>query len=173
MEERKLRRIITGNNEKGRSEVIFDGSPRHFGGLSEIWTTYESPVDNSHFDDPVQSRVKLEPPPNGTKFRYFRVYPDDHSLSEEELTKRAAAGFNAIDASHCQPDTSRSPHMHTTKTIDYIILLDGEVTLLLDEEEIDLKPYDVVIQRGTNHAWINKSSKPALLAAILIDAKPN
>ncbi|KKM91021.1 hypothetical protein LCGC14_1232730 [marine sediment metagenome] len=62
--------------------------------------------------------------------------------------------------------------MHTTKTVDYIILLQGEVTLLLDEEEVELKPFDVVIQRGTNHAWINKGSTPALLAAILIDAEP-
>ena len=51
-------------------------------------------------------------------------------------------------------------------------LLEGEVTLLLDEEEVHLKPFDVVIQRGTNHAWINKGTTPALLAAILIDAEP-
>jgi quercetin dioxygenase-like cupin family protein len=62
--------------------------------------------------------------------------------------------------------------MHKTKTVDYIILLEGEITLLLDEDEVDLKPFDVVIQRGTNHAWINKGSSPALLVAVLIDAEP-
>jgi quercetin dioxygenase-like cupin family protein len=61
--------------------------------------------------------------------------------------------------------------MHKTETIDYIILLKGDVTLILDEEEIDIKPFDVVVQRGTNHAWINNGTEPALLIAVLIDSK--
>ena len=61
--------------------------------------------------------------------------------------------------------------MHKTKTIDYIILLKGDVTLILDEEEIDMKPFDVVVQRGTNHAWVNNGTEPALLIAVLIDSK--
>ena len=60
--------------------------------------------------------------------------------------------------------------MHKTKTIDYIILLEGNVTLLLDDDEVQLKPFDVVVQRGTNHAWINNGSEPALFIAVLIDA---
>jgi quercetin dioxygenase-like cupin family protein len=62
--------------------------------------------------------------------------------------------------------------MHETGTVDYIIVLEGEVTLLLDEEQVDLQPFDVVIQRGTNHAWVSKNGRSALLAAILIDAEP-
>ena len=84
--------------------------------------------------------------------------------------KRAAEAFAAYGAGHARPHTSRNPWMHKTKTIDYIILLSGEVTLLLDGDERLLKPLDVVIQRGTNHAWINRGKEPALLAAILIDA---
>jgi quercetin dioxygenase-like cupin family protein len=61
--------------------------------------------------------------------------------------------------------------MHRTGTVDYIIVLEGEVTLLLDEDEVDLKPFDVVIQRGTNHAWISKDGQRALLAAVLVDAE--
>ena len=60
--------------------------------------------------------------------------------------------------------------MHKTETIDYIILLKGDVTLILDNEEIDLKPFDVVVQRGTNHAWVNNGDEPALLIAVLIDS---
>ena len=60
--------------------------------------------------------------------------------------------------------------MHETHTIDYIILLKGDVTLILDEEEVQLKPHDVVVQRGTNHAWVNHGSEPALLIAVLIDS---
>jgi quercetin dioxygenase-like cupin family protein len=62
--------------------------------------------------------------------------------------------------------------MHTTRTIDYVILLSGRVTLLLDKGEVDLKPFDVVVQRGTNHGWVNRGTEPALFAAVLIDAKP-
>ena len=82
-----------------------------------------------------------------------------------------ARGFAAMGAEHCRTDTTRSPHMHTTRTVDYIILLQGEVTLLLDEDEVRLKPFDAVVQRGTNHAWINHGSEPALLAAVLVDAE--
>jgi quercetin dioxygenase-like cupin family protein len=60
--------------------------------------------------------------------------------------------------------------MHKTDTIDYIILLEGDVTLILDKEEVDIKPHDVVVQRGTNHAWVNNGNNPALLIAVLIDS---
>ena len=69
-------------------------------------------------------------------------------------------------------DTTRHPGMHVTLTVDYIVLLSGEVTMLLDEDQVDLKPFDVVIQRGTNHAWVNYGTETAVLAAVLIDADP-
>ena len=74
-------------------------------------------------------------------------------------------------AAHERVDTSRHPSMHKTKTIDYIILLKGDITLLLDEDEVRLKPFNVVVQRGTNHAWVNNGSEPALLIAVLIDSE--
>jgi len=79
--------------------------------------------------------------------------------------------FAQIGAEHCRPDTSRDPGMHKTRTVDYVILLSGEVTLLLERGEVNLKPFDVVVQRGTNHAWINKGKEPAIIAAVLIDAQ--
>ena len=77
-----------------------------------------------------------------------------------------------MGASADRHDTNRHAGMHQTRTVDYIILLEGEVTLVLDEAEVELRPFDVVVQRGTNHAWINKGQTPALLAGILIDAEP-
>ena len=68
--------------------------------------------------------------------------------------------------------SAKHQNMHKTDSVDYIILLSGEVTMLLDDGEVTMKPLDVVIQRGTNHAWINNGSEPAVLAAILIDARP-
>ena len=76
-----------------------------------------------------------------------------------------------MGAAHERVDSSRHPAMHKTKTIDYIILLKGDVTLLLDEDEVRLKPFDVVVQRGTNHAWVNNGDEPALLIAVLIDSE--
>lgn len=73
-------------------------------------------------------------------------------------------------AAHHRIDTSKHPAMHKTDTIDYIILLKGDVTLILDEEEVRLEPHDVVVQRGTNHAWVNNGTEPALLIAVLIDS---
>ena len=99
------------------------------------------------------------------------VPPSDDSISLEDLEHFVAQAFDALGAAHERPDTSRHPLMHKTKTIDYIIVLSGNVTLLLDER--DLRPFDVVVQRGTNHAWINKGTEPALLCAILIDADVN
>ncbi|MHA2185780.1 MAG: cupin domain-containing protein [Promethearchaeota archaeon] len=166
---RQLRRIITGHNEEDKSIVVNEGPP--LGGFG-LWGTYTSPADNKHKKDAAGLGAKLEPPANGSKFGFFQVFPEDPTKSADEVEKEYAAGFAAMSASHCRPDTSRHPGMHKTKTVDYIILLEGEITLLLDEDEVELKPFDVVIQRGTNHAWVNKGSKPALLAAVLIDAEP-
>jgi uncharacterized cupin superfamily protein len=91
-------------------------------------------------------------------------------VSREERERQTAKLFAQMDA-HCRSDASRHPGMHKTRTIDYVVLLSGEVTLLLDKGEVDLKPFDVVVQRGTSHAWVNKGKEPALIAAVRIDAK--
>lgn len=169
---RKLRRIITGHNERGKSVVIAEKPPVDLGTLHDMWVTDGAPASYALEDTVEGRRMKLEPPTYGTRFLFFRVEPDDTTLDDAEIEKRVARGFEAIGAEHCRPDTSRSPHMHETGTIDYIIVLEGEVTLLLDEDEVHLKPFDVVIQRGTNHAWINEGDESALLAAVLIDAEP-
>ena len=75
-----------------------------------------------------------------------------------------------MGAAQHRVDTSKHPAMHKTNTIDYIILLKGDVSLLLDEYEVKLKPFDVGVQRGTNHAWVNLGEDPALLIAVLIDS---
>jgi len=168
---RPLRRIITGNDEHGKSIVAADIPPRELGTFYEMWATDDSPASYGSEDEVASRWVKLEPPQDGTIFRFFRVDPRDATLGREELEARAARAFESIGAAHCRPNTERDPMMHETRTVDYIIVLEGEVTLVLDHDEVDLKPHDVVIQRGTNHAWINKGTEPALLAAILIDAE--
>jgi quercetin dioxygenase-like cupin family protein len=88
----------------------------------------------------------------------------------EIMQEIAADAFEKIGAAHQRIDTTKHPAMHKTDTIDYITLLKGDVTLILDEEEVNLKPHDVVVQRGTNHAWVNNGTEPALLIAVLIDS---
>jgi len=165
---RELRRIVTGHDADGKSVVVIDGAPV---ALGEVWVTDNTPADNSAAADAVQRPRRLEPPFCGSIFRYFMVAPEDPTLAPEERERITAQRFAEMDASHCRVDTSRHPAMHKTRTVDYIILLSGEVTLLLDKGEVELKPFDVVVQRGTNHAWVNKGREHALLAAILIDAK--
>ena len=169
------RRIVTGHNASGKSVVTIDGPPaRILGsdlrGLAEIWNTDNTTVNTQDATDRADIDVVLSPIANGSKFRFFAVAPEDPSLSDEAREARVSARFAAMGAAHERVDTSRHAAMHKTETVDYIILLSGEVTLLLDEDERDLKPFDVVVQRGTNHAWINKGEEPALLIAVLIDA---
>ena len=97
--------------------------------------------------------------------------PTPKGLSVDILNEMAETAFSRIGAAHNRIDATKHPAMHKTKTIDYIILLKGDVTLILDEEEIKINPFDVVVQRGTNHAWVNNGSEPALLIAVLIDSE--
>ncbi len=165
------RRIVTGNTNNGRSQLVSDGPAFEFGTLTEFWATESSPSDYGKDDEVAGRKVKLEPPENGTIFRFFSVEPEDPNKSCEKVDMEVTAAFSAVDAAHCRPDTSRHPRMHKTSSIDYVVLLRGEVTLLLDEDEVSLKPFDVVIQRGTNHAWINNGTETAELVGILVDAK--
>jgi len=166
---REPRRVITGHDAEGKSVFIIDAPPTPFGAY---WFTDSTPVDNTGSADAGLQVRKLEPPPGGSIFRFAAIPPEDPKVSREERERQTAKMFAQMDAEHCRPDTSRHPGMHKTRTIDYIVLLSGEVTLMLDKGEVELKPFDVVVQRGTNHAWVNKGKEPALIAAVLIDAKP-
>ena len=170
-----MRRIITGHNQDGKSIVTLDGPPARsigedVGGLFELWNTDGSDIISTDEIDGADEDILLSPPSGGTKFRYFQINPLPKGVPEAMMQEIAADAFEKIGAAHHRVDTTKHPAMHKTETIDYIILLEGDVTLILDEEEIDLKPFDVVVQRGTNHAWVNNGSEPALLIAVLIDS---
>jgi mannose-6-phosphate isomerase-like protein (cupin superfamily) len=170
-----VRRIITGHNEEGKSVIKIDGPPARsigedVGGLFELWNTDGNDIISTDSFDRADDEIILSPPDGGTKFRYFQINPLPDGVPEEMMQEIAADAFKKIGAAHHRVDTSKHPAMHKTETIDYIILLKGDVALILDEEEVDLKPFDVVIQRGTNHAWVNNGDEPALLIAVLIDS---
>jgi hypothetical protein len=178
----EVRRIVTGHTADGKSCFISDAptphkleNPNRPGrGLVDFWRTDRTPASNEGNDDAAAVQVQLLPPKNGSVFRYFQIMPDklDADLSQEERMRRDAELFAKMGAAREHDAASGRPGMHKTDTVDYIILLKGEVTLILDEGEVDMRPFDVVIERGTNHAWLNKGDEPALLAGVLIDAEP-
>jgi len=170
-----MRRIVTGHDKKGKSIITLDGPPARsigedVGGLFELWNTDGKDIISTDNNDRADEDIVLSPPAGGTKFRYFQINPLPEVVPDEVMQDMAAQAFENVGAAHHRIDTSRHPAMHKTETIDYIILLKGDVTLILDEEEVDLKPFDVVVQRGTNHAWVNNGNEPALLIAVLVDS---
>lgn len=172
----QLRRIITGQNSKDRSCVFIDGPPAEIlpfsehAGLHEIWTLPPGLLHRSEEVDRGKGKVALSPPPQGVKLRWFTVAPSlgDGPSSPEE-TAHYSEIFDKMQGSDVRPDTSKHPGMHLTQTVDFIILIKGKVRLLLDDDERILSAGDVVVQRGTNHAWVCIGDEPALLVAVLID----
>ena len=167
----KYRCVVTGHDRDGQSVVVRDEQVETgLLGSADFWRTTKCPASLTD-EDATSGSFSLEPPPAGTIFRFFEIPPQDPSMSPEEVERAAAQAFAAVGASHCRVDTRRNPMMHTTSTIDYVVVLKGRMTLLLDADQIELNPFDVVVQRGTNHYWLNYGTEPALLMGVLLDAR--
>jgi hypothetical protein len=171
-----IRRILTGHNAKGKSVILSDTASPHVltlpgrpdFGLTNLWITDGTPADNSGAADAAARPVVLEPPPNGSIFRVVEFPPDN---APGGFDRKAA--FDAMGAGHAMDaDASRHPAMHKTATVDYAIVLSGEIWALMDEGETLMRASDVLVQRGTNHAWSNRSAAPCLVVFILISARP-
>lgn len=179
---RPVRRIVTGHDDKGKSIILQDGPSPHVlenptqegRGLTDLWRSFATPADNSGNADAADTQVTLSPPCQGSVFRFFQIRPAawDAEISPEERARRDAENFAKMGATSAHDSASSQPGMHKTDTVDYIILLSGQVSLILDDGEVAMEPMDVVIQRGTNHAWVNHGDEPAVLAGVLIDADP-
>ena len=172
-----LRRIVTTLDDDNRSRVLIDDGPAKLlaveeAGLAEIWTAALGAAQLLDAEDSLADQdVRLEPDADAVKVRWFTVPPENPQSTIEEREAAAAFGFAAAQASNARIDTTRHPMMHKTETLDVIILVKGGVKLLLDEgDPLPMKPGDVVIQRATNHAWVNEGTETALLVAVLINA---
>ena len=135
-----MRRIVTGHNSSGKSIISIDGPPARsigedVGGLFEIWNTDGNLIDTTDLVDRADIDIILSPLESGSKFRYFQINPTPEGVPMDIMQEIAADAFKRIGAAHHRIDTSKHPAMHKTNTIDYIILLKGDVTLILDEEE--------------------------------------
>lgn len=176
-----FRRIVTGHDEKGRAIIQSDSAPDRVKTLAgpgaptfyEIWNTRETPVRIDRAGvEPAEGGIVLTPPKGGTRIRVLDIPPETTETANLDAAK-ARAHFAEISAENASTNTgsARHPHMHRTETIDYGIVLEGEITLLVDVGEVTVRAGDIVVQRGTNHGWANRSSKNCRIAFILIDGK--
>lgn len=182
MTQAPVRRIVTGHDAAGKAVIQEDGpAPRvqRIGGetgplFHEIWNTRATPAPiDAASGEPHEDGITLAPPRNGTRIRVLDIPPDDPSL--ESLTpEEARAHFAEVGAGHAASydgASSRHARMHRTETIDYGIVLEGEIVLIMDEGETTVRAGDIVIQRGTNHGWANRSTRNCRIAFILIDGR--
>jgi hypothetical protein len=164
-----FRRVVTGNNANGRSVVVEDAAIAETGGAGNFnfWTT-ASEVANAG----TAVSFPFFPRGDDTVFRVFRIPPDSPSVARADLEGMAAGFFAEIGDPAAKVDTTRHPFMHCTPTTDYIMLLSGKAALLLDEgEPVELKPLDAVVQRGTNHMWLNTGREDAVFLAVMIGGR--
>ncbi len=173
--QRVMRRIVTGDNERGKSTIILDGGPSSslgdpdFGGLFEIWEeAITGALDPRATKDLGGATPKLGPRAGNFQVRWFVVHPSPDGVPRDVLNSVARDSFAAVGGAEHIIDQSRHPSMHETHTVDVICLVQGSVKLILEDTETILSPGQVVIQRGTNHAW-EPIGGPALLLAVLID----
>jgi hypothetical protein len=170
-----MRRVITGDDANGQSVVIIDGGPSSeigapdLGGLFEIWEDAASgPLDPKSHEDLGARRPVLGPSKGNVQVRWFVVAPTPEGVPKPLLDQAVRERFADFDGAHHIIDQTRHPAMHETHSMDVICLLQGDASLILEGGETRLKPGQVVIQRGTNHAW-QAHGGPALLLAVLID----
>ena len=171
------RRVVTGHDASGRAVIASDGPPPTVVEIAavpgtvfhEIWATEATPAPIDNGPDPTLGPLRLVPPAGGTRIRIVDIPPDavQNSLSRDEV----AEAFASIGAPAAHG--AEGPHalMHRTETVDYGILLSGELWLVVDEGETRLGPGDVVVQRGTNHAWSNRTGDTARIAFVLVDGR--
>ena len=171
MEMRSTRRIVTGHDSRGKAVVLFDdvatAKQRGANGITLFWVTGEFPVDAAGAADRAQTPIGVPPPRNGTVFRVVDFAPaSPHAAPVDHVEILRVMGIDPATQGY-----ARHANTHRTKTIDYAIVLDGEIDMLLDDSEIHVKAGDVLVQQATNHAWVNNGTKPCRIAFILIDAQ--
>ena len=171
----KIRRVVTTVDPSGKAVVLFDSDNPHSvkrpgrpNTSSLLWVTDGAPADISGPQDRAARTIGTSPPPSGSIFRivdYPPVTPEQEKMDASARMKELA---HEPEIRGLPP---RHPFMHRTRTVDYAIILAGEIDMLLDDSEIHLRAGDVLVQQGTNHAWVNRGSDICRIAFVLVDAK--
>ena len=173
-----VRRIVVVD-ENDRSKCVADGpspdvrtDPARPGFAStRIWVTDRTPARMKGVRESLHTPHTIEPPPGGSVCRVV-TFPPDASYKGKVGAKEVQAYFAAMGSPDASTYSPKAPHpyMQKTRTLDFCLVLEGEITLVLDTEEVNLKAGDTVVQRGTNHAWSNRSNEPCVIAFSSHDA---
>ena len=144
-----IRRVVTGHDETGRAVFVEDADCPHTQltrgvATGNLWCHSGTPDNSGDYTDPIGGDVGLEPPAAGSVLRVVDFQPRRHDC----------------------------PDLHRTASLDYAVVLDGEIHAVLDEDETILRAGDVLIQRGTTHGWANRSDRVCRVLFVLIDARP-
>jgi len=169
----QVRRVVTEVNEAGKAVVLFDDkidlstlrSPNPAG---DVWITQQFPLNFSQGPDWGKTHVGVSPGKNGTLFRIVDFVP-----TTEKIEKLPVDTMMKVVADNA-PKRGMPPRhsmMHRTRTVDYALVLSGEIDMLLDDTEVHLKEGDVVVQQASNHAWVNRGTKNCRVAFILMDSQ--
>lgn len=174
-----VRRILTGHNDKGESIILEEGDAPNRNPIkgiegfvwTELWAMANVPGNNDGNEDAVANRpVILHPEDGGLIFRVVDLPPDEVRFPPDTDRADTAAQFQGGDA-YAAGATSRHPGFHKTRTVDLAIVLEGEIYAMMDVGETKMEAGDILIQRGTNHAWSNRSGKVCRMAFVLIDSE--
>jgi len=169
-----VRRIVTGHRPDGRSTVLLDGPAPNVkqraagNGSTLLWVTDESPAGVAGNVDRAARDIAVPPPRRGTIFRIAEFPPHTGGEVRDNETVLRDFGIGA-DVKRGHPP--RHAAIHRTRSLDYVIVLEGEIDLLLDDGDVRLSAGDVVVQRGTNHAWINRGDAVCRLGMVFVDAE--
>jgi hypothetical protein len=173
-----IERIVTGHDAAGKAVVTARGPLPHVAEISaipgtvfhEVWATQGMPAPVGNGADPTTGPLVLPPPPLGTRIRFVDIPPDTPDFLAQGAAKMKDA-FTQIGDAAASTVQAHSPHplMHRTESVDYGVVIAGELTLILDDSEVPLRPGSVVVQRGTNHAWANRSDQPCRMLFVLVD----
>ncbi len=176
-----IRRVVTVHDGEGRAVVGFDGPARNVkvrkasGGLVStlLWVTDETPAELSGRVDRADREIGVAPPPRGSAFRIVDFPPtaDPASMDNAAVIREMGISSGGAKAGDDKAgDGMRHPLMHRTRSIDYAIVMAGEIDMLLDDSEVHLRAGDVLVQQGTHHAWVNRGTEICRVAFVLIDA---
>jgi mannose-6-phosphate isomerase-like protein (cupin superfamily) len=171
---RGIRRIVTGHDSTGKAIVLRDGEApnvkvREVGGIVStlMWVLDKSPARHAETEDFGDIAIGTAPPPQGAILRIVDFPPVKGEI-DPAAHQRMVQAMGIAEHGGAPP---RHPFMHRTKSVDFAIVLAGEIDMLLDDSEVHLRQGEVLIQQGTNHAWVNRGTETCRIAFILIDAE--
>jgi mannose-6-phosphate isomerase-like protein (cupin superfamily) len=169
-----IRRVVTGLDSDNKAVVMFDSRmPLQAGPLglqaTNLWVTNSYPIGFSFKDDTSAIPVGISPLDNGTKFRVVEFPPIDPATEAKMEPGSLMKAVGPVAPARGLPVTH--PLMHRTRSVDYAVVLSGEIDMMLDDSVIHLKSGDTVVQQATNHAWVNHGTETCRILFVLMDSR--